>query len=57
MIAQGNDPVETVVITANIIDTVHMPANKRNASALTLSHRFLITHFQFRLLALALLSG
>ena len=49
--------METVVITGNIIDTVHMPANKRNASALPLSHRFLITHFQFRLLALALLSG
>ena len=57
MIAQGNDPVETVIITGNIIDTVHMPANKRNASALPLSHQVLITHFQFRLLALALLSG
>ena len=33
----GNDPVETVVITGNIIDTVHMPANKRNASAPPLS--------------------
>ena len=28
----GNDPVETVVISANIIDTVHLPASKRNAT-------------------------
>ena len=28
----GDDPVETVVISANIIDTVHLPANKRNAT-------------------------
>ena len=27
----GNDPVETVIITSNIIDTVHTPANKMNA--------------------------
>ena len=28
----GNDAVETVIVTANIIDTVHQPANKRNAT-------------------------
>lgn len=28
----GNDPVETVIISANIIDTVHLPANERNAT-------------------------
>lgn len=27
----GNDPVETVIISSNTIDTVYTPANKRNA--------------------------